>query len=76
MSTYEICEALEALKTRALAEGNGLLMEQHARATLEVEAIERAAKALKKWNDAGQAPLDADAARGWSVVESIAKDAP
>lgn len=41
----------------------------------ELEAIERAAKVLKAWNDAGQPGIMPDAARAWSLLESIAKDA-
>lgn len=41
----------------------------------EVEAIERAAKALRRWNMNRQPLLDVDAARAWSTIESIAKDA-
>lgn len=73
MSTYEIREALEALKTRAHAEGNGLLMEQYTRATLQVEAIERAAKSLARFYG-GKERTDSE--RALSLMESIAKDTP
>lgn len=44
-------------------------------AMAELEAIERAAKTMDRWNRDGQKALDPDMARAWTLMESIAKDA-
>lgn len=76
MSTIRIDDALEMLETRGKAEGNGLVNEAVRDARAELEAIRKAAQALKTWNDNGGRGIDIEAARGFGVIESIAKETP
>jgi len=50
-------------------------MERCREALAEVVAIEKAAQDLKKWNDNGGRGIDLDAARGFDLLERIAKEA-
>lgn len=70
MSTKAIRQAVQYLK-RGMPTDQ-LLGEA---AEKEIEAIERAAKTMDRWNRDGQKALDPDMARAWTLMESIAKDA-
>jgi hypothetical protein len=68
MSTAKVREALARLR------GWGDVDVADA-AESEVEAIEKAARALVAWNEKGRPATDLDAARGYGVMERIAREA-
>jgi hypothetical protein len=68
MSTKSIREALRLLDSLS-----GESSELVSAAEAEVETIE---KALNAWAEAGMPALDSEAAKKWSVVSRIAKEAP
>lgn len=68
MSTKAIHEALRCLKEE------GGWDETVREATEEAEAIEKAAVALVDWNKKGRPAFHLDAARGYDLLERIAKE--
>lgn len=75
MSTKAIRTLVDLVKYAANKGDHNEMWNAARDAEKELEAIERAAVGIVRWNNEGQPRLHADAARGWSVLESIAREA-
>jgi hypothetical protein len=72
MSTKAIREALEAYRQTSDSTDRRYVLIM--KALDEVEAIEKAARSIVEWNKQGRPAFYIDAARGYDVLERIAKE--
>jgi ferritin-like metal-binding protein YciE len=72
MSTQAIRRLIQSVKDTELGQR---IPARVAQTEEDVAAIEKAARALVAWNEKGRPATDLDAARGYGVMERIAREA-